>query len=71
MSVEITAKPYMRPAPMSSQLTPPAKPPFPMAKNRPFQSVGKKSPNVKEDEADEVTLIWTAQKGGRFVAFVG
>ena len=56
---------------MSSQLIPPEKPPLPTARNRSFQSLGRKRPKLKAEEGLEVTLIWTAQRAWSFVGDVG
>lgn len=71
VSVEIVANPYGTTLPIEYQLMPPEKPPLPTAMKRSFHSLGRNSPNVYDDVAEEVTLIMTAHKGGRPVALFG
>jgi hypothetical protein len=56
---------------MEGQLMPPAAPPFPTAEKRPFQSLGRKSPNWYDDVAELVTLMVRAQSAGSAVELAG
>lgn len=50
---------------------PPAKPPFPTAKNLPFHSSGRKMPNPKVVLPTDFTWMEAAHKAGRLGGLVG
>ena len=71
MSVETTAKPYCAPAPMSSQLMPPAKPPVPTVRRRVFHVVGRKRPKRMVELVEVGMETVKAQSSGREVGAMG
>ena len=71
VSVDMEAKPDSADEPMSFQLIPPPKPPFPDPMNRRFHSSGKNRPKLNEEVVDDITFTVIAHSAGRPVAGCG